>query len=190
METGPARLESVQARLAQCLYLMGSSRTNQAWYLFGTTAQLILSLGLHSKRHSRTSHTGKGLIEAECQKRVFWSAYTLDKYFNIILGRPGIFRDEDVDQELPARINDSELGTDNFRPRSGWNQCIMDAPVYHIKYVRPVSPISTPCTIQISNSSDQYLQIVPHYKWNLQRHVFHPSKITRGATGIRRTTDG
>lgn len=148
METGPARLESVQARLAQCLYLMGSSRTNQAWYLFGTTAQLILSLGLHSKRHSRTSHTGNGPIEAECRKRVFWSAYTLDKYFNIILGRPGMFRDEDVDQQIPARMNDSELGMDKNRPRSGWNQCIMDAPVCHIKYVHPVSLISARCTLR------------------------------------------
>ena len=123
---------------------MGSSRTNQAWYLFGTTAQLILSLGLHSKRHYRTSHNGNGLIEAECRKRVFWSAYTLDKYFNIILGRPGMFRDEDIDQQLPARINDSELGTDKSRLRSGWNQCIMDAPVYHIKYVLLPSPTPMP----------------------------------------------
>lgn len=135
MEIGPARLESVQARLAQCLYLMSSSRTNQAWYLFGTTAQLITSLGLHSRRYSRTTHTRSGLIEAECRKRVFWSAYTLDKYFNIILGRPGMFRDEDVDQQLPARMNDSDLDTDQERPSSSWNQCIMDAPVYHIKYV-------------------------------------------------------
>jgi hypothetical protein len=114
---------------------MCSSRTNQAWYLFGTTAQLILSLGLHSKKHSRTSQTGNGLIEAECRKRVFWSAYILDKYFNIILGRPGIFRDEDIDQELPARSNDSDLDLHQGKARSSWKQCIMDAPVYHIKYV-------------------------------------------------------
>jgi hypothetical protein len=137
-ETGPARLESVQARLAQCLYLMGSSRTNQAWYLFGTTAQLILSLGLHNRRHSWTSPSGKSPVEAECRKRVFWSAYTLDKYFNIVLGRPGIFRDQDVDQELPARVNDSELGVEAGKQRSVWNQCIMDAPVYHIKYVHSI----------------------------------------------------
>ncbi len=114
---------------------MGSSRTNQAWYLFGTTAQLILSLGLHSRRHSWTTPSENTVIEAECRKRVFWSAYTLDKYFNIILGRPGIFRDQDVDQQLPARVNDSELGTEAGKKRSAWNQCIMDAPVYHIKYV-------------------------------------------------------
>jgi hypothetical protein len=121
---------------------MGTSRTNQAWYLFGTTAQLILSLGLHTKRHSRSSHTGSGLIEAECRKRVFWSAYALDKYFNIILGRPGIFRDEDIDQQLPARLNDSELGMDKGKPRTGWNQCIMDAPVYHIKYAHPTTNLN------------------------------------------------
>ena len=141
-ETGPVRLESVQARLAQCLYLMGSSRANQAWYLFGTTTQLILSLGLHSQRHSRTPYTGNGLVEEECRRRVFWSAYTLDKYFNIILGRPGMFRDEDIDQQLPARLNDAELGTEKSRPHSGWNQCIMDAPVYHIKYAPPFTNLN------------------------------------------------
>lgn len=79
-------------------------------------------------------------METECRKRVFWSAYTLDKYFRIVLGRPGMFRDEDVDQQLPARKNDSELDMDKDRPHSGWNQCIMDAPVYHIKYVPFLPP--------------------------------------------------
>lgn len=85
------------------------------------------------------SQTGNGLIESECRKRVFWSAYTLDKYFNIIMGRPGIFRDEDIDQQLPSRLNDSELGMEKGRSRSVWHQCIMDAPVYHFKYVVPSS---------------------------------------------------
>lgn len=60
-----------------------------------------------------------------------------------------MFRDEDVDQQLPSRMNDSELGLNKDRPRSGWNQCIMDAPVYHIKYVYPVSLISTRCKFEI-----------------------------------------
>jgi len=160
MEMGPARLESIQARLAQCLYLMSSSRTNQAWYLFGTTAQLILALGLHNQRYSRSAHPRNCLIEAECRKRVFWSAYTLDKYFNIILGRPGIFRDEDVDQQFPARVNDSELGSDKSDSRSRWTQCVMDAPVYHIKYVLhfllPICP-----TLKFKNSN-RCQQIVWH----------------------------
>jgi hypothetical protein len=135
-ETGTPRLESVQARLAQCLYLLGSSRTNQAWYLFGTTAQLILSIGLHRQRHSRTSQGAPGpTVEMECRKRVFWSAYTLDKYFSVVLGRPGIFRDEDIDQDFPAQVNDADLVQGNEKPHPPWNQCVMDAPVYHAKLV-------------------------------------------------------
>ena len=60
-----------------------------------------------------------------------------------------MFRDEDVDQQLPARINDSELDMDRTKLRSGWNQCIMDAPVYHIKYVRPGSLTSARFTVDV-----------------------------------------
>lgn len=134
-EVGPARLESVQARLAQCLYLLSSSQINRAWYLFGSTAQLILSLGLHRQRSSRTSSKGPGLVELETRKRVFWSAYTLDKYFSVMLGRPGIFRDEDVDQDFPDQVNDADLIDVHQKPALPFQNCVMSAPVYHAKSV-------------------------------------------------------
>lgn len=134
-ETGPVKLESVQARLAQCMYLLASSRINQAWYIFGTATQMILALGLHRKRHSQSSISVAQLIEVECRKRVFWSAYTLDRYLSVILGRPRIFRDEDVDQQLPDRINDADLVTGNGKTKSMYNQCVSDGPVFHAKYV-------------------------------------------------------
>jgi hypothetical protein len=56
-----------------------------------------------------------------------------------------MFRDEDIDQQLPARLNDSELGMDQGKPRSCWKQCIMDAPVYHIKYARPATNLNVWC---------------------------------------------
>jgi hypothetical protein len=130
-ETGPARLESVQARLAQCIYLLASSRINQAWYVFGTAAQIILALGLHRQRFSQTVDS----IEIGCRKRVFWSAYTLDRYLSVILGRPRIFRDEDVDQSIPDRLTDADLALANDRIRSSFNQCVSDAPIFHAKYV-------------------------------------------------------
>lgn len=134
-ETGPVRLESVQARLAQCLYLLGSSRINQAWYIFGTTTQLIIALGLHRQRYSQLFASTSGMIELECRKRVFWCAYTLDTYLSIILGRPRTFRDEDVDQQLPQRLNDNDLTFDTANPKLSTNQCVSDGPVFHAKFV-------------------------------------------------------
>lgn len=63
----------------------------------GTTAHLILALGIHRKRRMETS-TGADLIELECRKRVFWSAYGLDSYLSSSLGRPRTFHDDDIDQ--------------------------------------------------------------------------------------------
>ena len=83
-ETGSVQLESVQARLASTLYLLNTSRLNQAWYLFGTTSQLIIALGLHR----RTSHLQRDYVLSECRKRSFWAAYTLDGYLSVMLGRP------------------------------------------------------------------------------------------------------
>lgn len=130
VEPGPVKLESIQARLAQCLYLMGSSRINQAWYIFGTTTQMILAIGLHRKRSHSSAESP---IDAECRKRVFWSAYTLDRYFSVILGRPRVFRDEEIDQELPERVNDADLATHSVGTKSSSKQCVSDAPVFHAK---------------------------------------------------------
>jgi hypothetical protein len=134
-EAGPVRLESVQARLAQCIYLLASSRINQAWYIFGTATQMILALGLHRKRISQTSGASSALVEIECRKRVFWSAYTLDRYLCVILGRPRVFRDEDVDQYLPERINDADLGRGRAKMKSAYNRCVSDGPIFHAKSV-------------------------------------------------------
>lgn len=40
-ESGKLRIESVQARLAMCLYLLHTSRPNQAWYTFGISSQVL-----------------------------------------------------------------------------------------------------------------------------------------------------
>lgn len=96
-ETGSIRLASVQARLAQCFYLLSESRINHCWSLFGTTAHLILALGIHRKTRRREA-ANYDLIDIECRKRVFWAAYTLDNYLSAALGRPRTFHDDDIDQ--------------------------------------------------------------------------------------------
>jgi hypothetical protein len=51
----------------------------------------------------------------------------------VILGRPRIFRDEDVDQVLPDRINDADLTTTGTK--ATYNQRVSDGPVFHAKFV-------------------------------------------------------
>ncbi|CZT24745.1 uncharacterized protein RCC_10473 [Ramularia collo-cygni] len=106
-ERGRPTLESVQARLASVLYLLQVSRPNQAHYLFGTTVQLAMSIGLH--RASAGFVGQQDRITRECRKRTFWAASTLDTYLCAILGRPPLIHLDDVDQNFPDAIDDEDL---------------------------------------------------------------------------------
>ncbi|KAL2831134.1 fungal-specific transcription factor domain-containing protein [Aspergillus cavernicola] len=139
-ETGPVRLASVQARLAQCFYLLGHSRINHCWRLFGTTARLAIAIGLHRKR--RRELTGSiDFVEQECRKRVFWCMYSLDNYLSATLGRPRIFHDDEIDQELPGIANDVQISQSGIAPTISSAQSIMLAPVYHAKLSKIISGI-------------------------------------------------
>ncbi|KAL4918622.1 hypothetical protein BDW62DRAFT_217568 [Aspergillus aurantiobrunneus] len=139
-ETGPVRLTSVQARLAQCFYLLGHSRINHCWSLFGTTARLAIAIGLHRGR--RRELTGSvDFVEQECRKRVFWCMYSLDNYLSAALGRPRIFHDDEIDQELPAVANDLQITSSGISPATSSTQSIMLAPVYHAKLSKIISGI-------------------------------------------------
>ncbi len=105
-EPGPATLASVQARLAMCLYLLGTFRVNECRFAFTFANEILTSLGLHRK--TSISHE-MSLIESECRKRTFWCAYILDGYLSVLLGRPRLLRDEDLDQTLPRNLDDHDL---------------------------------------------------------------------------------
>ncbi|BCS04562.1 fungal specific transcription factor domain-containing protein [Aspergillus luchuensis] len=49
-EMGFPKVESVQARLIQVLYLLQTARMNKAWYVYGNVFQVTLSLGMHRCR--------------------------------------------------------------------------------------------------------------------------------------------
>ncbi|KAH8196117.1 hypothetical protein TruAng_009716 [Truncatella angustata] len=138
-ERGSIRLTSVQARLAQCFYLLGQSRINHCWSLFGTTAHLVLAIGLNRNRRGYPL-ANSDRIETECRRRTFWCAYTLDSYLSAALGRPRTFHDDDIDQELPSNIEDSDLAgslPSQAQPR----QSLMLAPVAHVRLSRILSAI-------------------------------------------------
>lgn len=132
-EKGAIRLTSVQARLAQCFYFLANSRLNHCWSLFGTTAHLILALGIHRKsRIDASSHPD--YVDLECRKRTFWCAYNLDTYLSAALGRPRTFHDEDIDQEMPLCVDDHWIGRgQTARSPPGTVLSIMSGCCAHIK---------------------------------------------------------
>ncbi|KAL4774428.1 fungal-specific transcription factor domain-containing protein [Aspergillus nidulans var. acristatus] len=142
MEFGPPRLETVQARLGQCLYLLSSSRANECWYTFGTAVQLVTALGLHRRCAPKLSKKGTTYLERELRKRILWSAYTLDKYLNVIFGRPRLLHDEDIDQELPDEVSDDDILQDDPAMRLGTADSMMIASVLHFRLGRILGEIS------------------------------------------------
>lgn len=138
-EKGPPRLESAQARLVQVLYLLTTSRVNRGWYVFGEVLQIISALGLH-RGASRKLQIASGnhsldYIQSQCRKRTFWTAYVLDHYLGIILGRPRHYHDEDIDQDFPDAINDEDMRADASASRVNDNvDSHLDALIFHAKY--------------------------------------------------------
>jgi hypothetical protein len=139
-ERGLPRLESAQARLVQVLYLLTTSRVNRGWYVFGEALQIISALGLH-RGGSRKLQLASGNqtvdhIQSQCRKRTFWTAYILDHYLGIILGRPRHYHDEDIDQDFPDPINDEDMRADASSSRVNSNvDSHLEALIFHAKYV-------------------------------------------------------
>ena len=132
-ERGSIRLTSVQARLTQCFYLLSQSRINHCWSLFGTVSRLALAIGLNRNRRPNPAG-GLSVAEAECRRRTFWCAYTLDTYLSVALGRPRSFHDDDIDTELPACVDDEQLGAGHMdTSTSSRGPSTMLAPLAHIK---------------------------------------------------------
>lgn len=139
-ETGFPSLESAQARIIQVLYLLTTSRMNRAWYTFGNVLQIIAALGLHRRPDRKRGVAGGGgdYIRAQCSIRTFWAAYILDQHLGVIFGRPRHYRDEDIDQDYPASVNDELMTpqgpiekTDDFGDTG--SDCLIDALIFHAK---------------------------------------------------------
>lgn len=106
-QKGCISLIAIQARLCQCLWLLGESRIDQCWDLLGVAARYALAIGLHraSCAHQAPVYDP---ITVQSSRRTFWCLYSLDIFLSIALGRPRTFNDLDIDQELPSPGEESD----------------------------------------------------------------------------------
>ncbi|KAK7943900.1 uncharacterized protein PG986_013013 [Apiospora aurea] len=155
-EVGLPCVESVQARLIQVLYLLQTSRMNKAWYLLGSIWQIAAALELH-RQHSRKRGASSGAstppdyVTLQGQRRTFWVAYTIDVYLSVVMGRPRHIHDDDVDQELPAAVNDEDMGCDGPVLRADGDEeeeddrmdSNMDSVIAHARLSRIIGTISS-----------------------------------------------
>jgi hypothetical protein len=140
-ETGRPSLETVQARLVKCIYLLTTARITQAYYCFGNVVQIATTIGMHRKarrvRGGRPENS-RDYIQTECTRRVFWSLYIIDKYLGVILGRPRCLHDEDNDQVEPDCVDDQDMTSDGPIGEIG-EDCSVHSLIYHARWV----PINT-----------------------------------------------
>lgn len=87
-------IESLQAAMSIQMFLISMLRLNGASRVHGIIVRLVLQMGFHRcpKRYSTFSPA-----EADIRQRIFWSAYTIDKYLSQCLGLPITLRDDDCD---------------------------------------------------------------------------------------------
>ncbi|KAF6804581.1 fungal specific transcription factor domain-containing protein [Colletotrichum sojae] len=146
METGLPTLESAQARLLQVLYLLQTSRMNQAWYVFGSVLPIVSALGLHRKSGRKVAGQGTGpqtdYIVSQCRKRTFWVAYTIDKYLAVVFGRPRMYHDDDIDQDFPDCVNDEDMTPEGRSSDEPEMDCHVDALVFHARLAQLIDGIS------------------------------------------------
>ncbi|EJT75096.1 hypothetical protein GGTG_08934 [Gaeumannomyces tritici R3-111a-1] len=137
VETGLPKLESAQARLLQVLYLLQTSRVNQAWYLLGTVSQIVSALGLHRKPSRRAAAPPRDYIRQQCGRRTVWVLYTIDVHLSVVLGRPRYLHDDDIDREYPDSIADEEMTPEATVAAMGEGEdSPMEAVVQHAKLGR------------------------------------------------------
>ncbi len=87
-------LSTIQSILAAELYLTATLAIRQASTIAGILIKLIYHAGLHRcpLRYAQLS-----LEDCEIRKRIFWSAYALDRHCNLSLGDPNVIQDDDID---------------------------------------------------------------------------------------------
>ncbi|KAK1149330.1 hypothetical protein N8T08_006552 [Aspergillus melleus] len=97
--TGRNDLPSLQALLASQLYLVAKMSLRTASTVGGCMLRSMLHAGLHRcpfRYRELSSH------DRQLRKRIFWSAYAIDRYLSQALGLPLGIQDSDIDVCAPG----------------------------------------------------------------------------------------
>lgn len=77
-------VRSVQILILLAIYSLRAPQGPGAWTYIGLAMRACINLGMHRK----TAAQGCSILDSEMNKRIFWTAYSLDRQISIILGRP------------------------------------------------------------------------------------------------------
>ncbi|KAL0940262.1 3-carboxy-muconate cycloisomerase [Colletotrichum truncatum] len=102
-------LKTLQGLEISQIYLQLSSRYSAASQLGGMATRMAQNLGLH--RHSQRFKFDP--LETELRRRVWWCQYSLDAFSSAYHGMPRLIRDQDVDTDLPSRVDHDQVSRES-----------------------------------------------------------------------------
>lgn len=185
-ETGAPSLASVQSRLAMCLYMLSTYRMTACRFCFSLTATILTSLGLHRVQSTKSQRIAMDTVEAESRRRAFWCAYVLDGYLSVMLGRPRILRDDDVDQPYPRNVDDEDLMSpepvDDLPQHGNLEAFLAHASLAKLmaKSSDRLYPLHPLTEEQVLDSSNELLDELESWKQSLPKFLRPGSKILTG----------
>ncbi|KAF2864289.1 hypothetical protein K470DRAFT_239136 [Piedraia hortae CBS 480.64] len=112
-------LASMQALLFIILFLQSSARLSECYVYIGIALRSALRMGLHRAHNGSSNH-----IENELRKRLFWIVLQMDIYVGALLGLPQTLKEEDIDQEFPAEVDDEGITENSIGEPTGHSTMI------------------------------------------------------------------
>ncbi|KAF4534013.1 uncharacterized protein LTHEOB_3626 [Lasiodiplodia theobromae] len=100
-------MQTVQGLCLVTVFAINEQRSANAWHVAGQAMRFAIDLGLHRM----PAKPQLDLFDVEMRKRVFWSAYSLDRNVSLALGRPFAIRDAEINVPLPEPLTDQEISS-------------------------------------------------------------------------------
>ncbi|KAH8886166.1 hypothetical protein GQ53DRAFT_727960 [Thozetella sp. PMI_491] len=91
-------IENIEAMLLLVIFHLRSAVSHGLWYMIGLAMRTSIDLGLHLRRRE----AGLNAAAVQQRRKIFWSAYSLERNIAIALGYPVSIADRQIDVELPT----------------------------------------------------------------------------------------
>lgn len=182
-------VQSIQSALLLAMKSLQAPGGWNIWYLNATVVATCVDLGLHRKLAVLPGHESTAALK----RRVFWSAYALDRNVCIALGRPFGILEGSYDVELPDEgDNDEELTTptslsqSSFSPSAGTARASFSGSIYLLRIIRAIAIIRNRI-YQISQTHFHGHSDLSEWQLATHRHIMELRDQARTSLGgIRR----
>ena len=123
-------LITLQTLIFIILFLQATAKLSTCYSYVGVALRACCRLGLH-----RNLNVNFSPIEREERKRLFWLVRKMDSYVGALLGLPQMLSDDDIDQQMPAEVDDEFITKDAILPQPSERFALIRASNAHTRLV-------------------------------------------------------